>query len=181
MVLSETQPRGRPDTSSGSAEGPGVRFVPRHGLRAGRTSRVETASRAVVRGFDIPRGSRVRPAPEPSTARPPTSLTIRYSSSSYRTASPPPTYPSAAPRGEGDPSSGSTVEARLRQSGSTAGRWSPLASAAEAYCDHSCISCRLGCVFEAPPRASCRARHCSADKVPLPSSPHLRMRRHSSP
>ena len=57
MVLSETQPRGWPDTSSGSAEGPGVRFVPRHRLRAGHTSRAETAFRAVVRGFAIPRVS----------------------------------------------------------------------------------------------------------------------------
>ena len=55
MVLSETQPRGWPDTSSGSAEGPGVRFVPRRRLRAGHTSRAETAFRAVVRGFAIPR------------------------------------------------------------------------------------------------------------------------------
>lgn len=63
MVLSETQLRSRPDTSSGSAEGPGVRLVPRHGLRAGPTSRVETASRTVVRGFDIPRdrGSGLHP------------------------------------------------------------------------------------------------------------------------
>ena len=55
MVLSETQPGGWPDTSSGSAEGPGVRFVPRRRLRAGHTSRAETAFRAVVRGFAIPR------------------------------------------------------------------------------------------------------------------------------
>ena len=48
--------------------------MPRHRLRAGRTSRVETTSRAVVRGFDIPKGSRVSPAPELWDDEPPLGL-----------------------------------------------------------------------------------------------------------